>query len=116
MAHSHAHEISPAELARITAFCTAEQARGDGWTQNATRVLSELVHYTAMVRSKVGGWSMGELDRFVTDYLPGHLEDDVLTKAAPDAIVAFAKWLKEKGGVPTCDVAAIEKRMRKIAK
>jgi hypothetical protein len=114
MAHSHSHEISPAETARIIAFCTAENARGEAWTSRAQRVLSELAHYTDMVHSKIGGWSMGELDRFVTDYLPGHLGDQELVAAAPESIVVFAKWLKASGGVPSCDVPAIEKRMKKL--
>lgn len=109
-AHSHSHEISGPELQRIKDFIASDPSRD---ATVAERVLSELAFYSQNVKSKIGLWSMGELDRFVTEYLPGHIGDAALSAAAPELIIAFAKWLKS-GAVPTCDVSAIEKRMRKL--
>jgi hypothetical protein len=113
--HSHAADISPAEADRIKSFVSAEKgARGDAWSAQAEQILSELAFYSQQVRSKTGLWSMGELDRFVTDYLPDHVGSPELTKLAPELIMLFAQWLKTSGQVPACDVRAIEKRMNKV--
>ncbi|MCC6811863.1 MAG: hypothetical protein IT381_30845 [Deltaproteobacteria bacterium] len=113
--HSHANDIDAVERDRITAFCAAEVARGEDWVKLAERVLGELAFYSMQVKSKTGQWSMGELDRFVTESLPSHLGDPTVTRAAPEVITVFARWLKASGQVPSCDVPAIEKRMRKVS-
>ncbi len=113
--HSHAEDISEAERELIKAFAASENTRGDAWLKQAEQILGELAFYSTNVHSQLGLWSMGELDRFITEHMPGHVGDPVLTKAAPEVVSAFSEWLLRSGKQPKTDVAAIQKRLRKIA-
>ena len=112
--HSHAEDISETERELIKSFVTSESARGEPWVKQAEQILGELAFYSANVQSQLGLWSMGELDRFITDHMPGHVGDLVLTKAAPEVVGVFSEWLVKSGKQPKTDVAAIQKRLRKI--
>jgi hypothetical protein len=112
--HSHASDISPDAAVKIQAYLKTEAGKDETWLKNTEQVLCELAFYSQQNRAALGGWSMGELDRFVTEYLPGHIGSPELTASAPGVIVSFSKWL-QGNGAPSCDIAAIEKRMRKIA-
>lgn len=112
--HSHAADIDAAERERITAFCASQSGKDEAWLKRAEQILGELAFYSMQQRSQTGLWTMGELDRFVTDYLVSHLGDSTASQHAPEVIALFAEWLKASGQVPGCDVGAVQKRMRKI--
>ncbi|MCC6811239.1 MAG: hypothetical protein IT381_27665 [Deltaproteobacteria bacterium] len=91
----------------------ANAAQSAEWRVRAERIVRELFAYTRATEAKIGDWTMGELERFVLEDAIEHIPERETAALVPEVIVALGRLL-QRARAPRIDLAAIEKRMRKI--